>query len=127
MINHSATLRAAVLGWFAASVLTGADPDPIYKALREAPIAEVLNVENVEVRRDAGTIVLKSGSIAFTGPALGRDTVAVFSGEGEFTLTPAVTLERNYIKSLTDQELVKDTFGRAVFCFTDDTSKEIRS
>src|SRR5262249_15411291 len=73
------------------------------------------------------TLTLKSGTIGFTAQALGHDTVAVFAGEGEFTLTPVMAIEKNYLKALTDQESVKETFDRALFCFTDDTGKEIRA
>lgn len=101
-------------------------PDPIYKALREAPLTEMFTADNIVLKRDAGVVTLKRGTIALTAPVNGRDTVAVFSGEGEFTLTPASAIERNYLKSLTEQEAFKDTFDRAVFIFTDDTAKEIR-
>jgi hypothetical protein len=78
------------------------------------------------LKRDAGTLTLKSRSIGFTPQAVGRDTVAAFVGEGEFTLTPVMQLERTHLKSLTEQESVKESFDRALFCFTDDTGKEIR-
>jgi hypothetical protein len=95
--------------------------------MRQAPIAESFTVENIVLHRDTGTLTLKSGSIGFTAPAEGRDTVAVFSGEAEFTLAPAMPIEKNYLKSITDQETVKEAFDRAISCFTDDTGKEIRS
>jgi len=127
MSCYHASVRAAlfVLATLAASAAV--TPDPNYQAMRQAPIAESFVVENIVLHRDAGTLTLKSGAIGFTAPVEGRDTVAVFSGEAEFTLTPVTPVEKNYLKSLTDQESVKETLDRALFCFTDDTGKEIRS
>jgi peptidase M1-like protein len=117
---------------FAFGVLLGAAayaataPDSTYKTLREAPVGDAFAVENIVLRRDAGVITLKSGAIAFTAPTMNRDTVAVFIGEGEFTLDPVMWIEKDYLKSITDQETIKDSFDRALFAFTDDTAKEIR-
>ncbi len=101
--------------------------DPLYKSLREAALADSLLVENIVIKRDAGVLTLKSGSIAFTVPALGRDTVAVFVGEGEFTFTALSPIDKAYMASLTGQDSVSEQFDRALFCFTDDTGKEIRA
>jgi hypothetical protein len=121
-----ALVRAALLGLVIFAASAAVAPDPIYQAMRQAPIAESFVVENIVLHRDVGTLTLKSGSIGFTAPVQGRDTVAVFSGEAELTLTPATAIEKNYLKSVTDQESVKETFDRALFCFTDETGKEIR-
>ena len=57
---------------------------------------------------------------------MGRDTVAVFSGDGEFIFTPALPVETAYLRSITGKETVQERFDRALFCFTDDTGKELR-
>jgi hypothetical protein len=62
--------------------------------LRQSAVTDSFVVDNFVLRRDAGVVRLKSGTIGFTAPADGRDTAAVFSGEGEFTLTPASAMER---------------------------------
>jgi hypothetical protein len=100
--------------------------DPVYKAMRDAAIADTVFVENIELHRDAGVLTLKSGTIGFTAPAMGRDTVAVFVGEGEFKFTPGPSVEKAYLKSLTNQDTVVESFDHALFCFSDDTGKEIR-
>ena len=123
---QTAVTRAVLFGLTVLSLGTAATPDPTYQALRQAPVAEAFIVENIVLRRDAGTITLKSGAIGFTALAMGRDTVAVFTGEGELTLTPATATEKNYLRSLTDQETIAESFDRAMFCFSDDTGKEIR-
>jgi len=118
-------VRCALLAF---SVWAGfAATDPLYKSMREAALADSLVVENIVLKRDAGTITLKSGALAFTAPAMGRDTLAVFVGEGEFAFTPLSPIDRNYIVSLTGHDAVSEQFDRALFCFTDDTGKEIRA
>ncbi len=118
----------AVVGCLFAAValVTGATPDPLYTSLRSVTAGDAFVVENLVLHRDAGTLTLKTGVIALTPQAMGRDTLAVFVGEGEFSLIPASGIEKSYLRSLTDQESFKDTFDRALFCFTDDTGKEIR-
>ncbi|MBZ5727585.1 MAG: hypothetical protein LAP87_21630 [Acidobacteriia bacterium] len=108
------------------AAFAAANADPVYRGLREAAIADTRVVENLVLRRDAGTLTLRSGTIGFTAPAMGRDTVAVFIGEGEFVFTPGTLLDRNYLKSLTGQESVREAFDRAMFCFTDETGQELR-
>jgi hypothetical protein len=95
--------------------------------MRDAALGDSLVVENIAIKRDAGTITLKTGALAFTAPAMGRDTMAVFVGEGEFTFTALSPVDRNYMASLTGQQTVSEQFDRALFCFTDDTGKEIRA
>lgn len=108
------------------AVLPAAQPDPVYMALRSAAIEETFVVENIALPRDAGVLTLKSGNIGFTKRVMGRDTVAVFLGEGEFTFNPPLSLEQNYLKNLTGETTVKEAFDRAVFCFTDDFGNEVR-
>src|SRR5262249_25338447 len=51
---------------------------------------------------------------------------AVFVGEGEFTLAPFSSIEKDYLKSLVNQDAIAEPFDRALLCFTDDTGHEIR-
>jgi hypothetical protein len=95
--------------------------------MRGAALADSLVVENIVIKRDVGVITLKTGSIAFTAPAMGRDTIAVFVGEGEFAFTALSPIDKNYMASLTGQESISEQFDRALFCFSDDTGKEIRA
>ena len=82
-----------LLGFVVALAATAAvTPDPIYQALRQSSVADAVVVENIVLRRDAGVLTLKSGTLGFTAPAMGRDTVAVFSGDAEFTLTPVTSI-----------------------------------
>ncbi len=101
--------------------------DETYKTLRAAAVVDSIPVENIVLKRDAGVLTLKSGTLGFTAPVSGRYTVAVFSGEGEFTFTPAAAVHKMYLSSIAGPESVKEAFDRALFCFTDQTGKELRS
>ena len=113
-------LSSAVSSWAAG--------DSIYKALREAGIKETFTVDNLVIQRDNGTITLKSGTVGLTAPQMGRDTVAVFQGDGEFAFTPVLPMEASYLRSMTGKEAVAEKFDRAMFLFTDaNTGKELRA
>ena len=110
-----------------AGVALSAPPvDETYTSLRSATLVDAIPVENVVMRRDIGVLTLKSGTLAFTPPVMGRYTVAVFSGDGEFTLAPGAAIHKNYLAAVSEQESVKEAFDRALFCFTDQTGKELR-
>ena len=119
-------MTGAALAAFPAPQDSKPNSEPLYRSLRDSGLGDTLVVENIVLHRDAGVLTLKSGVIGFTAPAMGRDTVAVFVGEGEFAFTPGPAVEKNYLKSLTQQETVLEPFDRAMLCFTDDTGKEIR-
>lgn len=101
--------------------------DPVYRGLRDSTIADGFTVENIVLHRDNGTITLKSGTLAMTPPVMGRDTVAVFLGEGEFAFQPLQPVEKEHLKILTGEDTVHEAFDRALFCFSDAAGKEIRA
>jgi hypothetical protein len=110
-----------------AGLMPAATPDPVYTALRQAPLVDQMLVENLTIKREGGVLTLKSGSLGFTAPTLDRNTVAVFSGEGEFVFAAKAATEKEYYKSITGQETVREAFDRALFTFTDQTGKELRA
>ncbi len=103
-----------------------ANSDPNYRRLRDAQIIETFLVENLEFQRDAATFVLRSGTLSFSGPVLGRVPIAVFSGHGSFRLTPAVQMEAEHIRLITGQPDVNEEFESAVFAFTDKSYEELK-
>lgn len=119
-----------VLLTLAASTAFSAEPnaEPVYRALRNAAVTDAFLVENIVLKRDNAVITLKSGTVAFTPKTMGRDTVAVFSGEGTFLFQPLSLIEKNRLSSImgTPANTVLETFDRALFCFTDHTGDEIR-
>jgi hypothetical protein len=102
-----------------------ANADPNYEALRKAAFGSSFRVENVELKRDAGVFVLRSGVVDFTKPVLGRVVMGVFTGEGEFRLEPSIPLDRDYLKRLAGTPNVVEAFRSVIFCFTDGTYEEI--
>jgi hypothetical protein len=106
MMLENGALRAAVLGALAMIPAFAAE-DSTYKTLRDAGVGDARVVENIMLRRDNAILTLKSGSIGFTAPVEGRDTVAVFVGEGSFVFQPALNTEKDHLKGVLGQELVK--------------------
>ncbi len=102
-----------------------ANSDPNYRALRDSKAAEIIRVENVTLRRDAGELHLRSGLIGFLPAVLGRVAMAVFVGQATFHLEPAMPLEANYLQMLTENRTLDEEFGSAVLCFTDGTYQEL--
>lgn len=100
--------------------------EPNYRQLRDAGALETYTVNNLALRRDAGTITLRSGRVSFLPPVMGRVVRAVFVGDGQFTLAPALPLERDYLRLITEKDTVDEAFQKAVFCFTDETFEEIK-
>jgi len=103
-----------------------ANSDPNYRSLRDAQPKETFAVNNLALKRDLGTLTLKSGLISFVPPVLGRVTMAAFRGEGDFVLEPALLLERSHLRLITGNETIHEAFDRMVLCFTDDTYQEIK-
>ena len=103
-----------------------ANSDPNYRKLRDASLTESLLVENLELKRDVGTLTFRTGTLSFPAPVLGRVTMAVFSGRGSFRLTPAVQLEADHINLITGQTQVDEEFESAVLVFTDGTYEELK-
>ncbi len=101
--------------------------DTNYRALRDGDFAETYEVTNLTLKRDVGAITLRSGRVSFLPPILGRVAIGVFIGDGEFTLIPFIDIEKRYLKLLTEKEAVLEPFDRAVFYFTDETWREIKS
>jgi hypothetical protein len=55
---------------------------------------EVIEVNNLVLKRDAGVFTFKSGYFFFLAPVEGKITGAVFLGEGTFSLRPPLEAER---------------------------------
>ena len=123
--------RAAVVlstlvssGW-AVEAPSLANQDPVYLQLRELQPIECFVVENLRFEKDAGVFLFRRGEVCAVPPVLGRVTSAVFLGEGEFTLQPAAAVPahaRPYVRVASVQE----SFGEAVFFFTDGSYRELR-
>ncbi|HUA16325.1 MAG TPA: M1 family aminopeptidase [Verrucomicrobiae bacterium] len=105
----------------------GANSDPTYQALRTLTLgSEAVSVNNLELKRDAGTFHLRSGTVCFIAPVNGKITGAVFTGDGSFMLDPPSDAERKSLKLLTKEDEFDEKFDRAVLRFTDSTYDEIK-
>ena len=101
--------------------------DPTYQALRNLTLSgEAVSVSNLELKRDAGTFHLRSGTVCFVAPVNGKVTGAVFAGDGNFVLTPPTENERNSLKLLTKENEFSEGFSQMVLRFTDSTYEEIK-
>jgi Peptidase family M1 domain len=106
---------------------SGANSDPTYLALRNLGLgSEAVSVTNFDLKRDAGTFRLNSGTICFLSPVKGLVTGAVFDGDGVFLLEPPTETERKSLKFLTKEEEFNEKFERLVLRFTDFTYDEIK-
>lgn len=113
---------------FAADIAaSGPNSDPTYQQLRNSTLSpEAVTVNNLTLKRDAGTFLLRSGNVCFVTPANGKVTGAVFTGDGNFVLNPPVDSERKSLKLLSKEDQFSENFAQAVFRFTDATYDEIK-
>ncbi|MGA8869119.1 MAG: M1 family aminopeptidase [Candidatus Sulfotelmatobacter sp.] len=101
--------------------------DPVYQALRNLTLGgEAVSVSNFDLKRDAGTFHLHSGTVCFVTPVNGKVTGAVFVGDGNFILTPPSDSERKSLKLLTKEDEFSEGFSTMVLRFTDSTYNEIK-
>ena len=103
-----------------------AGSDPTYQALRNLGLSgEGVSVSNFELKRDAGTFHLRSGTVCFVAPVAGKVTGAVFAGDGNFVLDPPAS-ERPMLKLLTKEDEFSENFSQMVLRFTDSSYDDIK-
>jgi hypothetical protein len=101
--------------------------DPIYQQLRNVGLGgDAVSVNNLEIKRDAATFHLHSGTICFLAPIQGKVTGAVFEGDGNLVLDPSVKSEASSLRLLTREAEFSETFNHMVLRFTDGTYEEIK-
>jgi len=101
--------------------------DPVYQQLRNIGLGnEVVTVKDIELKRDAATFHLHSGSVCFVAPVKGKVTGAVFVGEGNLVLDPPIAIEKSSLKLLTKSDEFMEQYERLVLRFTDSTYEEIK-
>jgi hypothetical protein len=116
---------AAVLS-AAQNAAPGPNSDPTYQALRNLTLGgESVSVSNLDLKRDAGTFHLHSGTVCFVPPVQGKVTGAVFVGDGTFVIAPPAA-ELGMLKLLTKENEFSENFTRLVLRFTDNTYDEIK-
>jgi hypothetical protein len=97
-----------------------------YQQLRGLlPGGEVIQVNNLELRRDAATFTFRHGDIAFYGEVNGKVTGAVFKGDGHLHITPPTAEERHNLSLVNHSEEFDEDFDQVVLRFTDATAVEL--
>jgi hypothetical protein len=110
----------------AQSANPGPNSDPTYQALRNLTLAaESVTVSNLDLKREAGTFHLRSGTVCFTAPVQGKVTGAVFIGDGNLVIEPPAS-EAGMLKLLTKENEFSENFNHLVLRFTDSTYDEIK-
>ncbi len=105
----------------------GPNSDPTYQQLRNLTLSgEAVAVSNLDLRRDAATFHLRSGTVCFLAPVAGKVTGAVFVGDGNFVLDPPSAQERSMLKLLTKEDSFSENFSQMVLRFTDSSYDELK-
>ncbi len=120
-------LLAFVATTRAADTPGSANSDPVYQQLRNIGLGtEAVSVSNVEIKRDAATFHLTSGTVCFVAPVQGKVTGAVFVGEGTMTLVAPSADEKRSLRLLTREDSFNESFTRLALRFTDTTYDELK-
>jgi hypothetical protein len=126
-LNAVLTLFVSLRAYAADTPAVGPNSDPAYQALRNVTLSgENVSVTNLDLKRDAGTFHLHSGTVCFVTAVNGRVTGAVFSGDGNFVLDPPLDMERRSLGLLTKQSEFSERFEHLVLRFTDSTYDDIK-
>lgn len=102
--------------------------DPVYKELRQLEIGEtrIATLDNFTLRKDVATFTFRNGQLVLFPPVMGRVTGAVFIGDGDFLLEPAISIEQSFLKVVQGSGVLREPFKEAVFHFTDQTMIELK-
>src|SRR5208282_5477896 len=112
---------------YAQNAALAPNSDPTYQALRNLTLnGDAVTLANFELKRDAGTFHLHSGTVCFVSPVNGKVTGAVFVGDGNFVLDPPQDAERKSLKLLTKEDEFSEKFERMVLRFTDSTYDDLK-
>ena len=101
-----------------ANNLALANSDPFYRQLREIGLGETFFLENVNFTLDVGTFDLKSGTLTFLNLVDGKQTGAIFVGQGHFSLKPGTVIDQKEIQRRSGALTVEEDISDVVFRFT---------
>jgi len=105
----------------------GPNSDTTYQQLRNISLgSEAVTVKDFDLKRDAATFHLHSGTVCFVAPVNSKVTGAVFVGEGTLILDPPIPSEKSSLKLLTKSDEFVEQYEHLVLRFTDSTYEEIR-
>ena len=124
-------MRRALTLFFLLAITSSAfaqsEPDDILSQLSGARVdkTQVYRIRDITIRRDALSISLNRGTIAFLEPVRGRVTGAVFIGSGEVVSIPPDSIEKQQMHRFTGSPILNEAFRTAFFRFRDSTYDEI--
>jgi hypothetical protein len=105
----------------------GPNSDPVYQQLRNIGLSgEAVTVSNFDLKRDAATFHLHSGTVCFVAPVQGKVTGAVFVGDGTMVLDSPIPVERASLNLLTRNDEFVERYEHLVLRFTDSTYDEVK-
>jgi hypothetical protein len=108
-----------------AKVSAYANSDPIYQALRTNRLGRSFALKaNATMNHDVGTFVFHQGTITFLAPVRGQIVGAVFIGEGQFTLTPLMPIDKAELRRRTGGEIFEEEFKGVVFRFSSGAGRD---
>jgi hypothetical protein len=83
-----------------------------------------LQVTNLVLKRDVGTITLTSDTLCLLEPVAGMVTGAVFKGSGTFEMQVSDPTEAREVKMLTKGAPMKEDFETLTLRFSDGTADQ---
>jgi hypothetical protein len=102
-----------------AKVSNYANSDPVYQALRAARLGRSFTLKpNATLNYDVGSFVFRRGTLTFLEPVQGQTLGGVFIGEGKFTLTPLMHIDKAELHRRTGADVFEEDFTRVVFRFS---------
>src|SRR5438128_12341049 len=121
-------LMIAMFGSVSQSSTSSSEVDDILTQLSKIHLdkKQIYNIRDISLRRDALSIALDRGFIAFLEPVNGRVTGALFIGSGEIVAIPPNATEKQQIYKFTGSPILNEKFESAIFRFTDSTYDEIK-
>lgn len=92
---------------------------------RLKPTDQVATVKGLTLTRDAGELVLESGTLTKLSQVGGRTVAFAFNGKGSFRFTPPAGIERERLKLFRKVEQLNEPMSWAVVLFSDTTLAEV--
>ncbi|HSR54443.1 MAG TPA: M1 family aminopeptidase [Acidobacteriota bacterium] len=99
------------------------DADVLWQRLSQPDFAQAMQVSQLTLKRDNAALVFEQGSMALDSPLPGRPAMAVFEGQGRFTLRPSIGAERYQLRIHSKSASLEAEFTQALLFFSDDTGR----
>lgn len=131
MNRYTSVCWGLFLSLWVSSLTAAADRVALYEALKQPDMdsVRVASVENVTLRRDVASFLLKKGEIHFLKPVSDgvrdRVTGALFLGEGTFSFSPPTRIEKEQLARFYKVEALEQPFKILFLRFADSTFAEL--